>query len=84
MRPRGAGAIGHVERREHAQRQDRPDEFLALVNGLFVDPAAEAALTALYGEFTGERAGFAAVAREKKLQALHDSKLMYEDQLVTY
>jgi (1->4)-alpha-D-glucan 1-alpha-D-glucosylmutase len=41
-------------------------EFLNLVTGLFVDPAAEGALTKLYAELTGEPAEFGTVAAECK------------------
>jgi (1->4)-alpha-D-glucan 1-alpha-D-glucosylmutase len=43
-------------------------EFLNDVLGIFVDPAAEAPLTALYGEVAGERRPFAEVAAEAKLE----------------
>jgi (1->4)-alpha-D-glucan 1-alpha-D-glucosylmutase len=43
-------------------------EFLNEVLGLFVDPAAEEALTELYREVTGETRSFAEVAREAKLE----------------
>ena len=36
------------------------------MNNLFVDPAAEAALTEFYGEFTGEPTDFAALVHDKK------------------
>ena len=42
-------------------------EFMADATGLFVDPAGEAPLTALYAEITGERRPFAEVAAEAKL-----------------
>ncbi len=41
-------------------------DFLNLVGGLFVDPAGEAPLTALYAELTGEARPFAEVARERQ------------------
>ncbi|HEY1758509.1 MAG TPA: malto-oligosyltrehalose synthase [Bryobacteraceae bacterium] len=41
-------------------------DFLNLAGGLFVDPRGEAPLNDIYQAFTGERANFAAVAREKK------------------
>jgi (1->4)-alpha-D-glucan 1-alpha-D-glucosylmutase len=41
-------------------------EFLNLVCGLHVDPAAEEALTRFYAEFTGETRSFLEVATEKK------------------
>jgi (1->4)-alpha-D-glucan 1-alpha-D-glucosylmutase len=47
-------------------------DFLVRAGGLFVDPAGEAPLTALYGDFTGESTDFAAVAREKKHQVLRE------------
>ncbi|MHB1243203.1 MAG: alpha-amylase family glycosyl hydrolase, partial [Gaiellaceae bacterium] len=43
-------------------------EFLNDATALFVDPAAEEPLTALYAEVTGERRPFAAVAGEAKLE----------------
>ena len=43
-------------------------EFLNDVLGVFVDPAAEAPLTELYTEVTGERRTFAEVADEAKLE----------------
>ncbi len=43
-------------------------EFLNEVLGLFVDPAAESALTSLYREVTGEARPFAEVAAEAKLE----------------
>ncbi|HET8646724.1 MAG TPA: malto-oligosyltrehalose synthase, partial [Vicinamibacteria bacterium] len=47
-------------------------DFGNLVLGLFVDPRAEAALSRLYGGFTGRETSFAAEAREKKRLVLHD------------
>jgi (1->4)-alpha-D-glucan 1-alpha-D-glucosylmutase len=44
-------------------------EFANDVTALFVDPAGEEPLTALYAELTGERRRFAEVAREAKLEA---------------
>ena len=41
-------------------------DFIYRVNNLFVDPAAETALTDFYGEFTGEPTDFAAIVRDKK------------------
>lgn len=41
-------------------------DFIYRVNNLFVDPAAERALTGFYCEFTGEPDDFAAIVREKK------------------
>jgi (1->4)-alpha-D-glucan 1-alpha-D-glucosylmutase len=43
-------------------------EFLNDVLGIFVDPAAETPLTALYAEVAGERRPFAEVAAEAKLE----------------
>jgi (1->4)-alpha-D-glucan 1-alpha-D-glucosylmutase len=43
-------------------------EFLNDVLGIFVDPAAEAPLTELYAEVTGERRTFAEVAAQTKLE----------------
>src|SRR5579863_1726195 len=47
-------------------------DFLNLAGGLFVDPRGEAPLNEVYREFTGERADFAAVAREKKQLVLRE------------
>ena len=47
-------------------------EFIYRVNNLFLDPAAEMALTDFYGEFTGEPTDFAAIVREKKHFVLRD------------
>jgi (1->4)-alpha-D-glucan 1-alpha-D-glucosylmutase len=44
-------------------------EFANDVTALFVDPAGEEPLTALYTELTGERRSFAEVAHEAKLEA---------------
>ncbi len=49
-------------------------EFLNRVNGLFVDPAGEAALTTLRGEVTGETRPFADIVRTSK-QAVLDEAL---------
>ncbi|MEN3342658.1 MAG: (1-_4)-alpha-D-glucan 1-alpha-D-glucosylmutase [Actinomycetota bacterium] len=43
-------------------------EFANDATALFVDPAGEEPLTELYAELTGERRGFADVAREAKLE----------------
>ena len=43
-------------------------EFLNDATALFVDPAGEAPLTALYAELTGERRAFADLADEAKLE----------------
>jgi (1->4)-alpha-D-glucan 1-alpha-D-glucosylmutase len=43
-------------------------EFMADATGLFIDPAGEEPLTALYTELTGERRPFAQVAAEAKLR----------------
>jgi (1->4)-alpha-D-glucan 1-alpha-D-glucosylmutase len=43
-------------------------EFMADAAGLFIDPAGEAPLTALYAEIAGERRPFDEVAAEAKLQ----------------
>ena len=48
-------------------------EFTIAVNGLFVDPAGEGALTAAYQRFTGRDAPFAEVAHDGKLQILNSS-----------
>lgn len=47
-------------------------EFLNLVGGLFINPAAEAPLTQFYATFTGVSDSFQDVAREKKLLVLHE------------
>jgi (1->4)-alpha-D-glucan 1-alpha-D-glucosylmutase len=47
-------------------------DFLNLAGGLFVDPRGEAPLNEIYRQFTGERAGFAAVARQKKQIVLRE------------
>jgi (1->4)-alpha-D-glucan 1-alpha-D-glucosylmutase len=44
-------------------------EFANDITALFVDPAGEEPLTALYAELTGERRPFAEVAHEAKLEA---------------
>ncbi len=49
-------------------------EFLRRVNGLFVDPAGEAAMTELQARITGEERPFAAIAEEAK-QAVLDEVL---------
>jgi (1->4)-alpha-D-glucan 1-alpha-D-glucosylmutase len=41
-------------------------DFIYRVNSLFVDSAAETALTDFYGEFTGEPTDYAVIVREKK------------------
>lgn len=41
-------------------------DFIYRVNNLFVDPAAERALTEFYGEFTGEPCDFSSIVHEKK------------------
>ncbi|MEW6166146.1 MAG: malto-oligosyltrehalose synthase [Pseudomonadota bacterium] len=45
-------------------------EFLNLATGLFVDPAGEAPLTALYAELCGETADFATIAQSCKREVL--------------
>jgi (1->4)-alpha-D-glucan 1-alpha-D-glucosylmutase len=47
-------------------------DFLSTVNSLFVDPAAEAQLTELYAELTGERTAYEALLEEKKRYVLDD------------
>ena len=49
-------------------------EFLRRVNGLFVDPAGEAAMTELHARMTGEERPFAMIAEEAK-QAVLDEVL---------
>jgi (1->4)-alpha-D-glucan 1-alpha-D-glucosylmutase len=46
-------------------------EFLNDVQGLFVDPAGEQPLTALYAELTGEQRAFEEVALEAQLEQAH-------------
>jgi (1->4)-alpha-D-glucan 1-alpha-D-glucosylmutase len=41
-------------------------DFLASVNGLWVDPRAEAPLTQIYGELTGQRARYADLVHDSK------------------
>ena len=48
-------------------------EFANDVTALFVDPAGEEPLTALYAELTGERRRFAEVAHEAKLEVARSS-----------
>jgi (1->4)-alpha-D-glucan 1-alpha-D-glucosylmutase len=48
-------------------------EFLDDVCALFVDPAGEPALTALWQRVTGDRRGFGEVALEAKLEQVHGS-----------
>ena len=48
-------------------------EFLTAVNNLFVDPAGEPRITALYREFTGQTDPIAQVVYEKKSQILSSS-----------
>ena len=43
-------------------------EFMADATGLFIDPAGEEPLTALYAELTGETRGFEELGAEAKLQ----------------
>jgi (1->4)-alpha-D-glucan 1-alpha-D-glucosylmutase len=47
-------------------------EFMNLVGGLFVNPAAEAPLTQFYASFAGVSDAFPDVAREKKLLVLRE------------
>jgi (1->4)-alpha-D-glucan 1-alpha-D-glucosylmutase len=47
-------------------------DFLNRVLGLFVEPAGEAPLTALYAELTGEPTDYARIVRDKKLLVLRD------------
>jgi len=46
-------------------------EFMADATGLFIDPAGEGPLTALYAEITGERRPFEELAREAKVVEAH-------------
>jgi (1->4)-alpha-D-glucan 1-alpha-D-glucosylmutase len=47
-------------------------DFLNRVNGLFVDPEREVALTELYADFTGETTDYGVLVREKKHQVVRD------------
>jgi (1->4)-alpha-D-glucan 1-alpha-D-glucosylmutase len=47
-------------------------DFTNAVNGLFVDPASEEALTRLYRDFTGEERDYETMLREKKRFALRE------------
>ena len=47
-------------------------DFIYRVNSLFVDSAAETALTDFYGEFTGEPTDYAVIVREKKYFVLRE------------
>ncbi len=47
-------------------------DFIHRVNSLFVDQAAEPALTSLYEKFTGESGDFATMVRDKKLLVLRE------------
>jgi (1->4)-alpha-D-glucan 1-alpha-D-glucosylmutase len=47
-------------------------DFLNQVNGLFVDPRGEEALTRVYEEFTGEPTDYAALVHDKKLLVLRE------------
>ncbi len=46
-------------------------EFMADATGLFIDPAGEEPLTALYAALTGERRGFSELADEAKREEAH-------------
>jgi (1->4)-alpha-D-glucan 1-alpha-D-glucosylmutase len=48
-------------------------DFLSLVGGLFIDPAAEAPLTQFYATFTGISDAYADVAHEKRLLVLREA-----------
>ncbi len=48
-------------------------DYLASTSGLFVDPASEGDLTALYRETTGDRASFAEHSRRSRLSTLAGS-----------
>ena len=47
-------------------------DFIYRVSNLFVDPAAETALTSFYGEFTDELTDFQAVVHDKKVLVLRE------------
>jgi (1->4)-alpha-D-glucan 1-alpha-D-glucosylmutase len=57
-------------------------DFLALVNRLWVDPAAEQALTDTYRELTGEERSFEEIAAESKRQVLEETLSADLDRLV--
>jgi (1->4)-alpha-D-glucan 1-alpha-D-glucosylmutase len=75
LRDRGAGHVW-VEKILEPGEELRPwpvegttgYDFLNDVLGIFVDPAAEAPLTELYAEVTGERRPFGEIAAEAKLE----------------
>lgn len=48
-------------------------DFLNVAGGLFVDQAAEEAMTDIYAEFIGERLDYAEIVRENKLRVLRES-----------
>ncbi|MCU1258780.1 MAG: malto-oligosyltrehalose synthase, partial [Bryobacterales bacterium] len=47
-------------------------DFLNVLGGLFIDQGGEAALTAFYEEFTGDKSQFSELALEKKHQVLRE------------
>jgi (1->4)-alpha-D-glucan 1-alpha-D-glucosylmutase len=47
-------------------------DFLNRLNGLFVDPNSERALSKFYSEFTGERLDYNILVYEKKRQIIHE------------
>ena len=58
-------------------------DFIAAVDGLFVETENEAAMTALYHGFTGESQAFAEVARASKLHAVSNELAPDLERLVT-
>jgi (1->4)-alpha-D-glucan 1-alpha-D-glucosylmutase len=58
-------------------------DFLAQINGLFVDRSAEDAFTAYYAGFTGEPTAYAALAHEKKRAVLETMLVAELDRLTT-
>lgn len=78
LAPRAWIVVEKILARDENLRESWPVEgstgydFLNEVLALFVDPAAEPALTALYREATGEQRPFEAIAREKREQVLRE------------
>lgn len=58
-------------------------DFLAIANGLFVDPAGRAPLEALHTEFTGNGSDFATYARDGKRDVLRTSLLSDVERLTS-
>jgi (1->4)-alpha-D-glucan 1-alpha-D-glucosylmutase len=72
---------GEALRRDWPVQGTTGYEFANDVTALFVDPAGEEPLTALYAELTGERRPFAEVAREGKLEVAKTSFAQEFDRL---